>query len=145
MGEYCRQHGRTGSERQRPGHGQDNRKNHGRFPAHYETLTNEAYIGWCVYNWYHKSLAAIKKPIIGFDPHMHKIILTPTAFILILFVSSCIPARMGESVGTPQPLTTADLDGKWKSEYGFYILFEEENGSFSGSYDQQSADTGLGI
>lgn len=47
---------------------------------------------------------------------MHKVILTPTAFILILFVSSCVRARTAEPVGTPQPLTTADLDGKWKVE-----------------------------
>jgi hypothetical protein len=44
---------------------QEGNKNHGRFPAHYETLTNKARVGWCVYNWYHKSKAAIKTPKMG--------------------------------------------------------------------------------
>jgi hypothetical protein len=67
------------------------------------------------------------------------------AIFLSFFLSGCLPQGTAVPTSTPVPLSTAALDGTWKSEYGFYFLFDAENGRFSGSNDEQAANAGLGI
>ena len=61
------------------------------------------------------------------------------------FLSGCLPSATAVPTSTPVPLTTAALNGTWKSEYGFYVVFDAENGRFSGSNDEQAAAARLGI
>ena len=76
---------------------------------------------------------------------MRRIFLPLAAIIFIYLLSACAIGSMTDSRPTPPPPTTADLAGKWESEYGFFIIFDGEEGVFSGSNDEGAADDRLGI
>jgi len=76
---------------------------------------------------------------------MLRSILPLLALIFIPLLSSCTNSSTAESTVSASPPTTAALAGKWKSERGFFILFDEQNGTFSGSNHEDAADAGLGI
>lgn len=63
----------------------------------------------------------------------------------MLLLASCSTDVTAVSPARSSPPTTAELDGKWKSEYGFYIVFNEQEGAFSASSVEDAADAGLGI
>ena len=73
---------------------------------------------------------------------MRRIFLPLAAIIFIYLLSACAIGSMTDSRPTPPPPTTADLAGKWESEYGFFIIFDGEEGVFSGSNDEGAADDG---
>jgi len=76
---------------------------------------------------------------------MQKTILPLLALILIQVLSSCTTGAVPASSPTAVPPTTADITGKWESEHGFFIIFDDQNGSFSGSNVEEAADAELGI
>jgi hypothetical protein len=83
---------------------------------------------------------------------MQKTILTLLAIILIQLLSSCTTNVDPNSSPTVVPPTAADIAGKWESEHGFFIIFDDQSrgfrhfdGTFSGSYVEEAADSELGI
>lgn len=76
---------------------------------------------------------------------MHKTILPLLVVIFIQFHSGCMSGETAVPAAINELPTTADLAGKWKSEHGFYIIFDDESGTFSGSNDEQAAAAELGI
>ncbi len=65
--------------------------------------------------------------------------------LMIFFLGSCTPSATAMPTSTPVLLTKDALNGTWKSEYGFFFVFDAENGRFSGSNNEQAAAAGLGI
>lgn len=68
-----------------------------------------------------------------------------SALFLLLFLTGC--AAGGTAVSAPdtyQP-TPADIGGKWKSERAFYIIFDEQSGTFSASNNEDAAEAKQGI
>jgi hypothetical protein len=62
--------------------------------------------------------------------------------VALLLLSAC---ALPQAAVTPVPATLEELDGLWRSDNGFYILFDTAGATFSASFDQFAAEQQLGI